>query len=99
MTIYDFELTPFLYLFSGLGQNESEFINTKRKIPLPASEQIDAILSESFSRAGFANRTYGENKFLPCSVGTFVNSSVTDPSELKCLGCPAGKPPFNHLLL
>ena len=51
---------------------------------------MEARLAESFGRAGFANRTYGKQKLLPCSVGTFVNSSVSDPNELKCVECPAG---------
>ena len=81
--------------FSGLGQNESEYIDidllTWESDFLAITPSAKDSLSESLRRAGFANTTAGKQKLLPCSVGTFVDSSVTDPSELKCLECPAGR--------
>lgn len=79
-----------LCLFSGLGQGDSEYIDIEQSPAIMEGIQIQARLAESFGRAGFANRTYGKQKLLPCSVGTFVNSSVSDPNELKCVECPAG---------
>ena len=48
-------------------------------------------LFKAFAGAGFARlKDQDENKLLPCPTGTFVNSSASDPSKLKCLECPAG---------
>ena len=48
-------------------------------------------LLEAFRRAGFANQTQGVLKLLPCSLGTFVNKSISGIDDLECLECPAGK--------
>lgn len=48
-------------------------------------------IRETFLRAGFASRGNKEYEVSPCPTGTFVNASVSDPSKLKCLKCPAGK--------
>lgn len=86
----DCRLNLLFCLFSGLGQGDSEYIDIDQSPAILEGTQIEARLAESFGRAGFANRTYGKQKLLPCSVGTFVNSSVSDPNELKCVECPAG---------
>ena len=86
----DCRLNLLFCLFSCLGQGDSEYIDIDQSPAILEGTQIEARLAESFGRAGFANRTYGKQKLLPCSVGTFVNSSVSGPSELKCVECPAG---------
>ena len=45
----------------------------------------------AFARAGYANNVNDPYKLFPCPLGTFVNLSVSDPKDLKCLECPAGK--------
>ena len=45
-------------------------------------------LREIFVKAGFAYEIPGQDKLLPCPLGTFVNSSFSD---LECLNCSAGK--------
>lgn len=77
-------ITLFISSFSGLGQDDSEYIDVSK------GWHKDTF-SEVFGRAGFANKIRGEYKLLPCPLGTFVNSSVSGPRGLKCLECPAGK--------
>ena len=77
-------------LVSGLGQSDSEYVDVGNLIS-SLGQEVALSLTDSFGRAGFANRTNGEHKLLPCSVGTFVNSKISDPTELKCLECPPGK--------
>lgn len=70
--------------FSGLGNSEyitiSSFLTFKE----------DSLL-EAFRRAGFASRDKTRNEVRPCPTGTFLNASVSDPSKLQCMECPAGK--------
>ena len=54
---------------------------------------------EAFRRAGFANQTGGKYKLLPCTLGTFVNQTVSNSNDLKCLECPAGKVFFINVTL
>ncbi|KAL9979450.1 hypothetical protein ACROYT_G017121 [Oculina patagonica] len=70
----------------GLGQDNSDYI----KIYFGIGDLIENVLLKAFSQAGFAKRDQDENKLLPCPTGTYLNSSVTDSSKLKCLECPAG---------
>ena len=53
----------------------------------------------AFGHAGFANQTHGEYKLLPCTLGTFVNQTVSNSNDLKCLECPAGKVFFINVAL
>ena len=48
---------------------------------------MKSIVREVFLRSGFADST-GNDTLGPCPLGTFVDSSRTDPS---CEHCPAGK--------
>ena len=77
-------------LVSGLGQSDSEYVDVGN-LTSYLDQEMALSLTESSGRAGFANKTNGEHKLLPCSVGTFVNSKISDPTELKCLECPPGK--------
>ena len=70
--------------FSGVGQDDSKYIDVSNY------SFVRYTLLLAFQQAGFANRARGEYKLLPCSLGTFVNSSSNDPNALKCLECPAG---------
>ena len=74
-------MSLFLFPFSGLGDSQYIYI--------PENFQDEVL--EAFLRAGFARR--GETKYevSPCPTGTFLNASVSDPSKLQCLECPAGK--------
>lgn len=78
----------FLYIsgLSGLGQGDSEYIAIGG-----IQQVIRSIVFEALGRAGFASQTHGPNNLLPCPLGTFVNPSVSDAKELKCVECPAGK--------
>ena len=75
----------FLYVFSGLGQDDSEYIDI-----MSAGVHVKDFLRQAFGRAGFAKYAHHRDKLLPCPVGTFVNPSARDPNDLKCLECPAG---------
>ena len=76
----------FFFGFSGLGQDDADYIYL----------QDDAfsrdILFKAFAQAGFAKKVQDENRLLvlPCQMGTFVDSSVSDLGKLECLECPAG---------
>ena len=73
--------------FSGVGQNDSEFIDISKE-----QKDVKEFLSELFIRAGFTRAlTTSKDRLLPCPLGTFVNKSVTVPNDLKCLECPAGE--------
>ena len=87
---FSFGSLRFIYLFflvfSGLGQDENEYIDISN-----GHVTLKEILFEAFGQSGFANQTHGKYKLLPCSLGTFVNQSVSNIDDLKCLECPAGK--------
>ena len=72
--------------FRGLGQDNFEYINISEFDPYMRNTLLEAI-----GRAGFASKTDGEDILLPCPLGTFVNPSVSNPNELECIDCPAGK--------
>ena len=42
----------------------------------------------TFVQSGFADDRLGKYKLFPCPLGTFVDSSLTDPN---CKNCSAGK--------
>ena len=76
-----------LLFFSVVGQD-----NTGMYIDISEEEVTRRHnMFEVLVRSGFANKTHGEYKLLPCGLGTFVNSSISDPSKIRCLECPAGK--------
>ena len=77
-----------MYFFSGFGKDESNYIDLSW---MPDWWTMKEILVKVFGRAGFANSSLGKDKLRPCSLGTFVNSSASDPSDYNCLQCPAGK--------
>lgn len=78
-------LTCFFFGFSGLGQDDSDYIAAEDDI-----FTVDSLV-KVFAQSGFANKVKDKNRLLvlPCPVGTFVDSSVSDPSKLECLECPA----------
>ena len=80
-----------IYLFSGLGQDDSEYIDLSQD-----DIRIKETLFEAFGRAGFASQAHGKMKLSPCPVGTFVNPSAVITSRygtvfVECKECPAGK--------
>ena len=76
-----FFLLLLIYHFSGLGHDDSKYIDISR------SRAKEHLLS-AFKQSGFANQSLGKYKLLPCSLGWFVNAS----SEANnCIECPAGK--------
>ena len=89
---------PFIYLFfcvfSGLGQDDTELIDISNETGIARNT-----LFEAFGRAGFANQTHGKYKLLPCTLGTFVNQTVSNIDDLMCLECPAGKMFFINVAL
>ena len=84
----NFLIHAFFYLFSAFGKDESNYIDLSG---LQNWWNERDTLVQVFSRAGFAKSTLGRYKLRPCSLGTFVNSSVSDPNGFKCFECPAGK--------
>ena len=72
-----------LLLFSGVGQDDSEYIDISQQ-----DSWLIMQLLTAFKQAGFANQSVGYFKLLQCSLGTFVNASAT---AIKCIECPAGK--------
>ena len=84
----------FFCVFSGLGQDDTEYIDISEE-----DVNVRGVLFEAFGRAGFANQTHGKYKLLPCTLGTFVNQTVSDRANLKCLECPAGKAFFINVTL
>ena len=81
--------TVFFYLscplnFSGVHGNSSEFIDIS---DLGTYSDEKRFVREVFVQSGFAD-SIGEDKLIPCPLGTFVDISRTHPS---CKHCPAGK--------
>ena len=67
-----------------MQENEPEFIDFSDL----RNTQERFILRYVFLRVGFADDSAGEYKLGPCPLGTFVDSSRTDPT---CKNCSAGK--------
>ena len=68
--------------FSGVHRNSSEFIDISN-----LGYFQKKVLHEVFVQSGFAD-SIGKDKFKPCPLGTFADSSHTHP---KCKKCSAGK--------
>ena len=66
-----------------MQENKSEFIDISN---LDSTERNN--VRKTFVRSGFADDQLGKDKLLPCPLGTFVDSSLTDPD---CKYCSAGK--------
>ena len=77
--------TAFLlhFYFSGVQENESEAIDISN---LRGAERLNVRLA--FIRSGFADDRLGWFKLRPCPLGSFADSSLTDPN---CKNCPTGK--------
>ena len=77
--------TAFLlhFYFSGVQESKSEAIDISN---LRGNERYNVRLA--FVRNGFVADRSGGYKLRPCPLGTFVDSSLTDPN---CKNCPAGK--------
>mgnify|MGYP006964533627 CR=1 FL=1 len=73
----------FYFYFSGVKENESEFIDIS-KLGWPENQNV----RKTFVRSGFADDSSGKYKLRPCLLGTFADISLTDP---KCKKCSAGK--------
>ena len=74
----------FYFYFSGVQQSESEFLDISS-----VSYGIRDNVRKNFVRSGFADKRPDKDKLRPCPLGTFVDSSLTDPH---CKNCSAGKP-------
>ena len=70
-------------MFSGSGGSDDDYIDISKY-------GVKGLLRKVFARSGFAKRIGDEYKLRPCPLGTFVNSSVSESSDLTCLECPAG---------
>ena len=71
------------FYFSGVQQSKSEVIDIS---DLRWPEQYN--VRRAFLRSGFADNRLGSYKLRPCPLGTFADSSLTDPI---CKNCSAGK--------
>ena len=76
---------PYYLHFSGIRENEPEFIDLS---DLRNAGGQALFIHEVFLRVGFADDSAGKYKLRPCPLGTFVDSSRTDPT---CKNCSAGK--------
>ena len=78
-------LTDFLlhFYFSGMQESKREAIDISK---LDSTDRDH--LRQTLVRSGFALQGSGEYNLLPCPLGSFVESSFTDP---KCKNCSAGK--------
>jgi len=76
----------------GLGQGDTDYLHIQKY------GSLRNILFKAFAQAGFARKFQDENKLLllPCPLGTFVDSLVSDPEKLECLNCSAGNNILNH---
>ena len=67
-----------------MQESESEFLNIS---------SVDLLVRynvrKNFVRSGFAVKRSDKDELRPCPLGTFVDSSLTDPH---CKNCSAGKP-------
>ena len=72
--------------FSGLGQDDTDYI------AIDDDFFSVGILVKAFAQSGFAIKVNDKSRLLvlPGPLGAFVDSSVSDPSKLECLECPAG---------
>ena len=77
--------------FSGFGEDESIYVDLSGISDWGHSWWIKKDLLEVLGRAGFTNSALGKDKLRPCPLGTFVNTSASDPRDYNCLQCPAGK--------
>ena len=77
--------TAFLlhFYFSGVQEKESEAIDISNFFEV---ERHNVRLA--FIRSGFADDRLGRFKLRPCPLGSFADSSLTDPN---CKNCSAGK--------
>ena len=75
---------PYYLHFSGIKANEPEFIDFSDL----RDTQEGVYLRYLFLRVGFADDSAGKYKLGPCPLGTFVDSSRTEPT---CKNCSAGK--------
>ena len=89
----------FFFGFSGFGKDESNYIDLSGIRDPWNLWPIQETLLGVFGRAGFANSALGTYKLRPCSLGTFVNSSASDPRDYNCLQCPAGKFALNGVYI
>ena len=71
------------FYFSGVQQSKSEVIDISN-LSWPEQDNV----RQAFLRSGFDDKRLGSYKLRPCPLGTFVDSSLTDPI---CKNCSAGK--------
>ena len=74
----------FYFYFSGVQESESEIIDVSS-----VDRNVRGIVRKNFVRSGFADKLSDKNELRPCPLGSFVDSSLTDP---QCKNCSAGKP-------
>ena len=74
----------FYFYFSGMQGSESEFFNISSLIYV-----VRDSVRKNFVPSGFADKRPDKDELRPCPLGTFVDSSLTDPH---CKNCSAGKP-------
>ena len=73
----------FHFYFSGVQESKAEVIDISKIFWLARDD-----VRRAFVRSGFADKRLGENRLLPCPLGTFADSSLTDSN---CKKCSAGK--------
>ena len=67
-----------------MQESESEFLDISS-----VDFRVRDNVRKNFVRSGFADKRSDKNELRPCPLGTFVDSSLTDP---QCKNCSAGKP-------
>ena len=73
----------FHFHFSDVQESKSEVIDFSN-LHWPENERV----RWAFLYNGFADDRFGRYKLGPCPLGTFANSSSTNPN---CRNCSAGK--------
>ena len=71
------------FYFSGVQESKSEVVDISN-LSWPEQDFVHL----AFVQSGFADDHLGRYKLLPCPLGTFAESSLTDPN---CKNCSAGK--------
>ena len=71
------------FYFSGVQESESEYIDISS-----LRQPVKDTMRKTIVGIGFADDRLDKYKLRPCSLGTFVDRSLTNP---KCENCSAGK--------
>ena len=84
----DFSFHNFCFYIRGLGQDDYGYNFIPDVVISEKDYRVRNQILVAFRRSGFAKKSAGLYKLLPCEFGTYVNASA---ETIKCIECPAGK--------